>query len=68
MEMLTIKNKNQMKKVLFVVAVAISFTACTSVETQEVKQDSTIIDSLKSVKSDTKCVEEIDTTTTAKKK
>jgi hypothetical protein len=56
-----------MKKVLFVLTLSALFTACTSVETQEVKQDSIIIDSLKSVKSDTTCVEEIDTTTAKKK-
>lgn len=62
MELLTIKNKNQMKKVLFIVAVAISFTACTSVETRDVKQDS-----VKAVDTTKSCVENIDTTTSKKK-
>lgn len=59
-----------MKKVLFIVAVAISFTACTSVETRDVKQDSVkCVDTAKACVDTTKsCVEEVVDTTTSKKK
>lgn len=51
-----------MKKVLFIVAVAISFTACTSTTTRDVKQDS-----VKCVDTTKSCVEDIDTITSKKK-
>ena len=54
--MLILKNKNQMKKVLFVVAVATFFlTACTHTSSSEnVKSDSTNV-------ADSSCVENVDT-------
>lgn len=57
-----------MKKVLSIVAVAISFTACTSVETRDVKQDSVkCVDTTKAVDTTKSCVEDVDTTTSKKK-
>jgi hypothetical protein len=46
-----------MKKVLFVLTLSALFTACTSVETRDVKQDS-----IKAVDTTKSCVEDIDTT------
>ena len=52
-----------MKKVLFVLTLSALFTACTSVETRDIKQDS-----VKAVDTAKSCVEEVVDTTTAKKK